>query len=352
MDISWFAALNAGSWHNYFPGETRVQLDLAGLVSFYDTQLAPSLVDIRAGQERWYHRVLNVSREDLLAVKSRLEDILTRPESPSSGIDWRALVHVIADRYAGRLELVRYLLNLPVAGPDEIVDLANKTQTQLRSVLAPYLTLSAAPTDRSDKGDLNWAIPIYKLCATTHTYSMEAEKDSMTDSEMLILQAVRGTTREICRVVTKMWAAGVSAGIDTSINTNDSPDIVEITHLRDIWAHDLENLMAWLDWNMWVKCNPGCSAEVRPARGYVGWWLMNLWQEMCYLPTWPVGFPRPHRGQTPSTRQDRDRLQSERFRTMVTERLAEEVGHVIKPGPDDWIRPRPRCIRRIGPYDL
>ena len=260
--------MDAGSWHNHFPGETRVQLDLAGLVSFYDTQLAPSLVDIRVGQERWDHRALNVSSEDLSAIKSRLEDVLTKPESPTSGIDWRAVVHVIVDRYARRLELVRYLLNLPVAEPHEILDLVNKTQTQLRGVLTPYLILSATPSDQSDKGNLNWTIPIYQFCATAHTYSMESDIDSMTDSEKLILQAVRGTTREICRVMTKMWATGVSAGIDTSINTNDSPDIVEITHLRNTWAQDLDDLMAWLDWNVWVKCNPGCRPEVRQSCGH------------------------------------------------------------------------------------
>ena len=37
---------------------------------------------------------------------------------------------------------------------------------------------------------------------------------------------------------------------------------------------------------------------------------------------------------------------------MVTGALAEELERVVKPGPDDWIRPQPRCIRRVDPYDL
>ena len=177
-DFIMFEATNAGSWHNRFPGETRVQLNLAGLVSFYDTGLAPSLVDIRAGQERWDHRAQNISSEDLSAVKSRLEAILSRPSGLSSGIDWRTLVQVIVDRYAGRLELTRYLLNSSMTGPDEILDLAKKTQTQLRTMLTPYILFSVTPTDRSDKDELDWTIPIYKLCATTHTHSMESHLDS------------------------------------------------------------------------------------------------------------------------------------------------------------------------------
>ncbi|KAG8213368.1 hypothetical protein J3R82DRAFT_11859 [Butyriboletus roseoflavus] len=337
-----FEVLNAGSWHNRFPGETRVQLDLAGLVSFYDTQLAPSLTAIRAGQERWDHRVGNISKEDLSAIKSRLEAVLIRPRGLSSGIDWTTLVQVIVDRYSERLELTRYLLNSSTTGPDEIVDLANKTQAQLRIMLTPYLLFSATPIDESDKTELDWTVPIYKLCATTHTYSMESELDSMTDAEKLLLKAVRGTSREICRVVTKMWAAGVYAGIDPLLNTKESLDVSEITHLFITWAEDLNSLVAWLDWSVWVKCNPGCGPE-----------------EMCYLPTWPVGFPRmewspgrkppspPHPDRSHSERPHPKRLTSFDFRTMAMESLAEELSNIIKPESDEWIRPQPKCVRRV-----
>ena len=253
----------AGSLHNRFPGETRVQLDLARLVSFYDTELVPSLVSIRAGQERWDHRVRDISSEDLSAVKSRLEAVLTRPFGLSSGIDWKTLIQVMVDRFAQRLELIRYLLNSPATNPDEIVDLANKTQTQLRVILTPYLLLSATPADPSNKTDLDWTKPVYKLCATIHTDSMKAELDAMTDSERLLFRAVRGTNREICRVVTRMWAAGVYAGIDLSLNSKESPDITEVTQVWSSWAEDLNRLVAWLDWSVWVKCNPECSPEVR-----------------------------------------------------------------------------------------
>ena len=204
-----------------------------------------------------------------MAVKSRLEAVLTRPSGPSSGIDWKTLIQVIVDRFAQRLELTRHLLNSPATNSDEIFDLANKTQTQLRVILTPYILFSAAPTNPSDKADLDWSIPIYKLCATMHTYSMESQLDSMTDSERLLLQAVRGTSREICRVVTKMWAAGVYAGVDPSLNTKESLNIAEVTQVWSNWAEDLNRLMAWLDWSVWVKCDPGCGPEVRLSCGRV-----------------------------------------------------------------------------------
>ena len=204
----------------------------------------------------------STSTEDVSAVKSRLQAALARPPSLSSGIDWKTLVQVIVDRFAGRLELTRHLLHSSPTNPDDVLDLANKTQTQLRVMLAPYILASATPSDPSDTVDVDWARPIYKLCATIHTKSMQSELDVMTDSEKSLLRAVRGTSREICRVVTKMWAAGVYAGIDPLLNTRESPDIVEVTRVWDIWAEDLDRLMGWLDWHVWVKCDSGCGPEV------------------------------------------------------------------------------------------
>ena len=261
--------INSGSWHNHFPGETRIQLDLTGLISFYDTELVPSLVADRAGQARWDHHAGNISSKDLSAARSRLEEALTRPSGLSSGIDWKTLIQVIVDRFAQRLELTRHLLNSPATSSDEILDLAKKTQTQLRIMLTPYILLSATPTDPSDKTDLDWSIPIYKLCATVHTRIMESELDSMTDSEKLLLRAVRGTSQEICRVVTKMWAAGVLAGIDLSLNKKQSPDAAEVAQVHSKWTEDLDRLMAWLDWSVWVKCDPECGPEVRVSHGNV-----------------------------------------------------------------------------------
>ncbi|KAG8216034.1 hypothetical protein J3R82DRAFT_8030 [Butyriboletus roseoflavus] len=334
FEIAALELMNTASWHNRFPGETRVQLDLAGLVTFYDTQLAPSLVATRAGQERWDHRVQNISSEDLSVAKASLEEALTRPEGLSSGIDWATLIQVIIDRYAQRLELVRYLLNAPTAGSDDVLDFANKTQAQLRIMLTPYLLFSVAPTDPLDETRLDWAKPVFELCATTHTYFMDSELSSMTASEKLLLQAVRGTTREICRVVTNMWAEGVHAGLDPLLNTKELPDVTRVTTLRNAWAEALNHLMTWLDWSEWVKCDPACGRE-----------------EMCYLPTWPIGFPGQDkiiRGETVYTESDGTHSKT----PTTTEKPVAKTFGLIPPVTDEWIRPQPKCIRRVAPYGL
>jgi hypothetical protein len=44
-----FEAHVVGSWHDLAPGETRVQLDYTGLITFYDPTLS-SLVEARQGR--------------------------------------------------------------------------------------------------------------------------------------------------------------------------------------------------------------------------------------------------------------------------------------------------------------
>ena len=251
--------LTAGSFQNRFPGETRVQLDLAGLVSFYDTDLAPSLVPLRASQERWDHRVQNVSRQDLSAAVVMLEAAVTRPAGQSSGTDWATLIQVLVDRYAGRLAVTRHLLNLPVSTAEHLLDLADKVQTQLRIMLTPYLLVSTTPTGGID---MDWVIPVYKLCATTHTRGLPSVRHTMTDSEKLLLRAVRGTNREICRVITRMWAAGVHMGIDASTDMG-RPVVAKVERVWRAWGEDMNRLVDWLDWSVWVKCEPECGPEVR-----------------------------------------------------------------------------------------
>ncbi|KAF9236704.1 hypothetical protein BU15DRAFT_76664 [Melanogaster broomeanus] len=303
--------------------------------------LAPSLVPIRAGQERWDHRVQNISSEDGLAARARVAEALTRSESGSSGVDWRALIRAIVDRYADRLELMQYLLSSQATDSETLLDFARKAQVQLRIMLAPYILVMAAPPHPSTGTEVSWAVPIFKFCATTHTSFIQSYSPSMTPSEQLILQAVQETSREICRVVTNMWASGVHAGLDSNLNTKELPDVGEVTNLMNVWRIDVNRLMAWLDWSVWVKCGPACGPE-----------------EMCYLPTWPYNFPRPPRKYPPGgpgrrpgrmlgVHEDTRALDID---SMAAEQLADWGD--AEPLPDEWLKPQPRCIRRVEPYAL
>ncbi|KAJ6475731.1 hypothetical protein C8R47DRAFT_666754 [Mycena vitilis] len=305
--------INSGSWHNRYPGDRRIKLDLTRLVSFYDTSLVPSLVAKRFDIERWDHRLLGITSEDIAAVMARLTEAYTAPLPPGSGVDWDTLYKVIVDRYADRLEMVQYVLNATL---DDALVVAKNAIKQFRVMLTPYTLHGVVP--KSGAGNA-WAAPVYEFCATSHTEYMRRSahlSDKFTASETLLLNAVEETNREICRVVVALWAEGVAAGLDDELSVED-PIEHDGTALVRKWMTAVDNLMAWLDWSVWIKCRPECSFE-----------------EICYLPTWPFAGPGG------PGRDRRERPPSEGSPS------AESVL------ADDYIRPQPRCVRRLEPYNL
>ena len=317
-----YRVIEAGMWHNAFPGETRINLDLTRLVSFYDTNLFPSLTDARFGQERWEHRLQGLVALDLKSFQTRIREVV-RQDELGSGVDWQTLIHVVVDRYAERLEILQYLLNIT-----STTEHAKRVQRQLRTMLVPYMLHTSVPT--LDSTNYSWALPVYEHCTTTHTRYISSTPSiwaKMTKSELLILRSVQEVSKEICRVVVGMWAEGVELGLDIIPSASMSPSSsmsrpalgsTTITGVMDQWKKRTQDLMAWLDWSVWVKCNPACGPE-----------------EVCYLPTWPF-LHGPHWPDDPSSGVD--------------------VGQVRMdaglPGTEDREegRPQPKCICRVEPF--
>ena len=72
------------------------------------------------------------------------------------------------------------------------------------------------------------------------------------------------------------------------------------------------------------------------------------------MPTWPFGFPDspvPTRAD-PSDFGGQERLTSFGLRAMAMKNFAKEMSNMIEPELDDWVRPQPRCIRRVEPYEF
>jgi hypothetical protein len=105
-----FEAHVAGDWHDLAPGETRVKLDYTGLVTLYDPTLS-SLVEARQGKDRLHHRLEGISAADTARVHAELQSVLTRKQgSNGRGVDWRSIARIVVERYADRLEYLRFLL--------------------------------------------------------------------------------------------------------------------------------------------------------------------------------------------------------------------------------------------------
>jgi len=250
----------SGSWHNHFPGETRIQLDYSRLLSFYDTTLAPSLVDKRFGKDRLQHRIDGISKADLNTFMERLEEVLQRPHGQSL-VDWRSVLHITVTRFSDRLENVQYLLNQThsSASPVSLPEL-KRVQRELSLMIQPYALLPLSPKS-DDSNNHSWAFGTFEQCAITQTSYLHKIPD-LTSSELGLLRAIEETNTEICRVVTTMWAEGIEAGLDTTIPMDIQYDSMQETVVK--WNKSINQLIHWLDWSVWLKCRPACAYDVGP----------------------------------------------------------------------------------------
>ena len=240
----------AGSWHDRAPGETRVHLDYSGLVTFYDPSLS-SLVEARYEKDILHHRLEGISVLDSERVRAELQSVLTREHGGMSGVDWGSIVRVVTERYAGRLEYLHLLLS-PKTSIVDALEQAAVARAQLLVMLAPYITTADVPKRLPASADLSWATPIALRCATTQTSLIPLGR--LTPQETRIHVAVENTLYEICRRLVLMWVEFFDV---------EAADGAKAKEAIEVARRHSEELMAWLDWSMWVRCEPGCGLEVR-----------------------------------------------------------------------------------------
>ncbi|KAH9056824.1 hypothetical protein EDB87DRAFT_1812587 [Lactarius vividus] len=251
-------AHNAGSWHDRAPGETRVRLDYSGLVTFYDPSLS-SLVESRHGKDRLHLRLDGISVSDSERVRAELQTVLTREPGGESGIDWGSIARIVTNRYAGRLRYLRFLLSPNTTTLADSLERAAVAREQLLVMLAAYITTADVPKRLPASADLSWAAPVAQRCTTAQTSHIPV--GMLTRQEARIHAAVENTLHEICRRLVLLWVEFFDV---EAADEAGATDVLEMAH-----GH-ISELMTWLDWSEWVRCEPGCS----------------LW-ETCYTPLWP-----------------------------------------------------------------
>ena len=243
-----FEAINAGMWHNRPPGETRVKIDYSRIISFFDPALS-SLVEARAGKSRDQFRLNQISETDSKYIRDQVADIFTR-EGHGSGIDWESIAQVIVDRYGRRLELLRHILQNPESNRNATEQVA-EARSQVLIMLTPYMLVSAIPPDPTGPVDRSWVDPIVKHCASTHT--AWAPEALLTPQERVIKGAVEEVLFRICSVLGDIWVDAFGS---------EEADVEELEEFLVQWESDISGLMDWLDWSIWLRCDPGCGPEV------------------------------------------------------------------------------------------
>jgi len=253
-----FEAHVAGGWHDRAPGETRVHLDYTRLVTFYDARLS-SLVDARWGKDRLHHRLEGISEVDAAQVLTELQSVLTRKQGKGSSVDWASIARVVMERYADRLEYLRFLLS-PNATFTDTAERASAARTQVLVMLTPYITtVDVPPEPPASSANPSWAAPVVHRCATTQTSRIPLSM--LTAQEARIHAAIEHTLREICRRLMLVW-----------LKFFDVEGAAEAKAVQaiEVGGRHVEELMTWLDWSVWVRCEPACGLG-----------------ENCYLPSWP-----------------------------------------------------------------
>jgi hypothetical protein len=261
MRRSAFEGYLAGSWHDHAPGETRVHPEYAGLVTFYDTSLS-SLVEARYGKDRLHLRLEGISALDSEKVRAELQTVLTREKGQGSGIDWGSIVRVVMKRYAGRLEYLRLLLSRKTTTFGDEFGQAAVARAQLLVMLTPYITTADVPEQLPSSANLSWAAPIAQRCTTTQTSRIPL--GILTPQEARIHAAVENTLHEICRRLVLVWVEFFDV---------EAADEARAMKATEVARGHIDELMAWLDWSAWVRCEPGCSLGVRGLILYSLHWV-------------------------------------------------------------------------------
>ncbi|KAH9028925.1 hypothetical protein EDB84DRAFT_1669837 [Lactarius hengduanensis] len=251
-------AYNAGSWHDRAPGETRVRLDYSGLVTFYDPSLL-SLVESRHGKDRLHLHLDGISASDSERVRAELQTVLAREPGGGSGVDWGSIARAVTDRYADRLEHLRFLLSPNTTTFADSLERAAVARAQLFVMLASYVTTADVPKRLPSSANLSWAAPVALRCATAQTSHIPL--GMLTPQEARIHAAVENTLHEICRRLVLLWVEFFDV---------EAADEAGATEVLEMARGHISELMAWLDWPEWVRCEPGCSLG-----------------ETCYAPSWP-----------------------------------------------------------------
>ena len=253
--VGFFEAHVAGGRHDHAPGETRTKLDYTGFVTFYDPSLS-SLVDARQGKDRMHHHLENISAADVARVHAELRSVLTRKRGSGSSVDWRSIARVVMERYADRLEYLRFLLssNSTVTFTDA-ADQAFAVRAQLLIMLGPYITTVDVPQGEqqqlSASTNVGWLTPVVRRCATTQTSGIPL--GMLTPQEVRIHAAVENTLREICRRLGILWAHFFDV---------EGADEVKAAEAIEVGHKHIDELMSWLDWSVWVRCEPACGLGV------------------------------------------------------------------------------------------
>ncbi|EPQ57305.1 hypothetical protein GLOTRDRAFT_137659 [Gloeophyllum trabeum ATCC 11539] len=242
--------------------QPHVRLITSGLVTFYDPQFT-SLIPTRTGSSMVQHRVwANVSEEDVNKAVDQLEEVLRRDDLwTRRGIDWNLKAWDVMENWGDRLAQMREVLR----DDENRNDSAKVEEVRLLAytLLDPYLDTGNMPRYFNESDPDCWLPPTMSRCTSGQTITIPLHL--LTSQERLLKASIETVLHNLCQMAGQILVSSMQAG---SIEKNKE--------LAAAWGQEVSELMDWLDWPMWVRCDEVCG-----------------WDSVCSVPTWPIwGRPR------------------------------------------------------------
>ncbi|KZV73106.1 hypothetical protein PENSPDRAFT_575061 [Peniophora sp. CONT] len=253
-------AMVAGEWHARAPGETRVRPHIEKAVSFYDPALM-SLRHRRRGVPRTQHQLAGISKEDARIKVEEIEEVLRswRDEGmKGSGADWASAMRQVEERYSSRLLELNDTLH--ATSYSNASAQAAAVRRDVLIMISPYVATADVASYTSNS--TSWLDAPMVRCGTFATAGIRSVfSERFTSQELIILDAIEGTQKAICRVIGLIWLDAFSV--------ESAKEGAAAVLIRQ-WGDLVDELLAWLDWASFRTCRPGCAVD-----------------ELCYITTWP-----------------------------------------------------------------
>lgn len=270
---SWFEWLRVAS-HRAFSPQPNVRLITSGLVTFYDPSFT-SLLTARQKQTMHEHRVWNISTEDAARAADQVEAVLQREGLwTSDGVQWDAITRRMVENWGDRIAQMNATLQANLANPVQAID---HICLLSYSLLNPYLDTTFLPFANSSDPEL-WLPLTVDRCISAYTVFIPIR--SLTPEERLLKASIDTVASRLCH-----YAGGVLA---SALGAESTQALVEEI------ANTTSQLIDWLDWPMWTRCDENCGWNVSSLFYYRLRLANAFWvsQAVCTVPLWPIMRPR------------------------------------------------------------
>jgi len=225
------------------------------------------------------HRLVNISSHDAQAVVNEVDDVLARRTAGElgSGLDWGATARGIVEYWGDRISHMHaYLLNASDTSVNTTASLP-AIRTLAYTLVNPYMQPGITPN--ASGWDLFFGLPTSLIptafAANTNITALERctsqatgflSQTQITPQESLLRLSVESVLGRLCNDFGVIFAQSSDLVASTS----------EVRSLIQQWTRRIEDLMQWLDWTVWLRCEDVCPLD-----------------HVCSVPMWPIAWARP-----------------------------------------------------------